>query len=45
MEPFDDPPKPPRRSARLNPNTKDEALVSLRRQNIKYTEPLWLDIE
>ena len=47
MEPFDDPPKPPRRSARLNPEDSNEPLILLRRQkqSVEETEPLWKDME
>ena len=45
QEPFDDPIKPPRRSARLNPSLDNEPFVSLRRQKVKPEEPLWLSIE
>ena len=45
QEPFDDPIKPPRRSARLNPSPDDEPFVSLQRQKVKPEEPLWLSIE
>ena len=45
QEPFDDPQKPPRRSARLNPIINDEPFISLRRQEAKPEELLCLGIE
>ena len=40
MEPFDEPPEPPRRSSRLSKDKDNEPLLSLRRQNLDQKTPL-----